>query len=147
MEKRKLKATELDKLLELYLHMHESDDPLPKRSKVEGVWDEFQNSSTFQCFGIFVDESLVSSCVLNILPNLTRGCRSYGVIENVVTHTAHRGKGYGSAILRHVLEYAWDINCYKVMLLTSRKSEAVYRFYESVGFNRQAKQAFLAKPK
>jgi hypothetical protein len=32
------------------------------------------------------------------------------------------------------------------MLLTGRKNEGTYQFYESVGFDRHAKQAFLAKP-
>jgi hypothetical protein len=32
------------------------------------------------------------------------------------------------------------------MLLTGRKDEGTYRFYESIGFDRHAKQAFLAKP-
>jgi hypothetical protein len=31
------------------------------------------------------------------------------------------------------------------MLLTGRKDESIYRFYESAGFDRYAKQAFLAK--
>jgi len=33
------------------------------------------------------------------------------------------------------------------MLLTGRKNEETYRFYKSVGFDRHAKQAFLAKPR
>jgi hypothetical protein len=47
---------------------------------------------------------------------------------------------------RAALIDAWDRNCCKVMLLTGRKNEGVYRFYESAGFDRHAKQAFLAKP-
>lgn len=45
-------------------------------------------------------------------------------------------------MLKHALTYAWSRNCYKVMLLTGRKNEATYRFYESAGFDRHAKQAF-----
>ena len=146
MEIRELKESELDDLLELYQQLHASDDPLPERSTIESVWHEIQESHQFRYFGVFVEGQLVSSCTLSVVPNLTRGCRPYGVIENVVTHSDFRGKGYGSAMLKHALEYAWSRNCYKVMLLTGRKSEAVYKFYEAVGFDRQAKQAFLAKP-
>ena len=32
------------------------------------------------------------------------------------------------------------------MLLTGSKNEETYRFYESAGFDRHAKQAFLARP-
>jgi hypothetical protein len=34
----------------------------------------------------------------------------------------------------------------KEMLMKGRKTEEVYKFYESVGFDRHANQAFLAKP-
>ena len=146
MEKREIRKTELAELLELYSYLHESDCPLPDRSVVEAVWDEIQDSPNFHCFGVFADGKLVSSCALTIVPNLTRGCRPYGIIENVVTHSDFRGEGFGSAVLRLALENAWTNDCYKVMLLTGRKSESVYRFYESVGFDRHAKQAFLAKP-
>ena len=87
------------------------------------------------------------SCTLTVIPNLTRGCRSYGVIENVVTHASPTAiKGYGKAILAQALSHAWSVGCYKVMLLTGRKTQTTFKFYESVGFDRHGKQAFIAKP-
>ncbi|MBI5604401.1 MAG: GNAT family N-acetyltransferase [Deltaproteobacteria bacterium] len=74
------------------------------------------------------------------------GGRPYGLIENVVTHKNYRRRGHGKAVLHHALNYAWSKGCYKVMLLTGRKDESTYRFYESAGFDQNAKQAFLAKP-
>ena len=46
-------------------------------------------------YGGFVDGQLVASCNLAVIPNLTRGGRAYGVIENVITDAAHRGQGRG----------------------------------------------------
>jgi len=146
METRELIVTELDELLGLYLHMHVSDEPLPQRNVIEAVWQNIQDTPNFRYFGVFVEGRLVSSCTLSVVPNLSRGCRPYGLIENVVTHSDYRRRGYGKAVLKYSLEYAWSRNCYKVMLMTGRKTEAVYKFYESAGFNRRAKQAFLAKP-
>jgi GNAT superfamily N-acetyltransferase len=147
MEARQLEERDLDDLLELYSHVHVSDDPLPERPVVESLWREIQNSPYFKYFGVFVDKKLVASCTLSIIPNFTRGCRPYGVIENVVTHAKYRKKGYGKAGLEYAQNYAWSKNCYKIMLSTGRKDEGTYRFYESAGFDRHAKQAFLAKPK
>ena len=147
MEIRQLTESDLDDLLALYSHMHISDEPLPERAIVEAVWKNIQASSNFRYYGLFINEKLLSSCSLSIIPNLSRGCRPYGLIENVVTHSKYRQKGYGTAVLRHALRYAWSQNCYKTMLLTGRKDEKTFKFYESVGFDRQAKQAFLAKPK
>jgi GNAT superfamily N-acetyltransferase len=146
MEIREIRESELSELLALYQYLHESDDPLPESDVVEGIWKQIQADPNLKYWGVFVDGRLVSSCALCIILNLTRGCRPYGVIEQVVTHIDHRRKGYGQAVLTAALRYAWSRNCYKVMLLTGRKNEATYQFYESVGFDRHAKQAFLAKP-
>lgn len=143
---RRLVDDELESLLELYSHLHESDLPLPSREVVQEVWTSLTSSELHPYFGGFVGESLVSSCNLTIVPNLTRGCRPFGVIENVVTHTEHRKRDYGRRLLEHALERAWSSGCYKVMLLTGRKDEATFSFYEGAGFDRHVKQAFLAKP-
>ncbi len=146
MDIREIKESELNKLLELYSHLHASDAPLPETKVVNTVWHEIQTNPNLKYFGTYVEDRLVSSCTISIIPNLTRGCRPYGLIENVVTHKDFRRKGYGRAIIEHALEHAWSSSCYKVMLQTGRKDEEIYRFYESVGFDRHAKQAFLAKP-
>ena len=96
--------------------------------------------------GGFVHDELVTSCVLVTVLNLTRGCKPYGLIENVVTHAAHRNRGYGKAVLAEALSFAWSQGCYKVMLMTGRKDEHTLRFYEQAGFDRHGKQAFVAKP-
>ena len=146
MEIREITSSELDKLLDLYLHLHKSDDPLPEKKQIEMIWREIKENPRLKYFGLYVNDQLVSSCTLSIIPNLTRGCKSYGLIENVVTHKDYRQKGFGKRILEYTLKYAWEENCYKVMLLTGRKSEAIYRFYESAGFDRHEKQAFIARP-
>jgi GNAT superfamily N-acetyltransferase len=145
MEIRELKPSELDKLLQLYRYLHEVDDPLPDNKTINAIWQQIQNNKQHVIFGVFEDENLVSSCVLNIIPNLTRGCRPYALIENVITHPDCRRRGFGKALMQHATKYASDQGCYKVMLLTGRKNESTYRFYESAGFDRNGKQAFILK--
>jgi GNAT superfamily N-acetyltransferase len=146
MDIREITGSELEKLLSLYEHLHASDDPLPDRTVVEALWQDIQKNPLLKYYGGFIDHKLISSCTLTIVPNLTRGCRPYGVIENVVTHSDFRRRGFGRLVLNHALSNAWSQHCYKVMLMTGRKDEGTSRFYESVGFDRHAKQAFLAKP-
>lgn len=146
MEIRPIPVDGLKQLLDLYRHLHTSDDPMPQASVVEATWQELASNPRNKYFGGFIGETLVSSCALSVIPNLTRGCKPYGLIENVVTAASHRQRGYGKAVLAHALSFAWSEGCYKVMLLTSRKSEAVFRFYEAAGFDRHEKQAFVAKP-
>lgn len=146
MDVRELDVSELSSLLRLYRHLHAQDDPLPDIAAVEAVWRELMASPRHKYFGAYADGQLVSSCTLTVIPNLTRGCRSYGVIENVVTDARYRRQGLAKAVLDQALACAWSADCYKVMLMTGRKDEATWRFYESAGFDRQAKQAFIAKP-
>lgn len=78
-----------------------------------------------------------------IVKNLTRGLRPYGLIENVVTHKDYRKKGYGRRVLHRAIEIAKEKNCYKIMLMTSSKSEDILRFYEKADFTKGVKTGFV----
>lgn len=143
---RLLEAGDLSALLGLYAHLHRADDPLPGDEVVAVVWQKILARPGHTIFGGWVGDTLVSSCALTIVPNLTRGCRPYGVLENVVTHAEHRNRGHGKAIVAHALSHAWAAGCYKVMLLTGKTDEATLRFYESAGFDPHEKQGFIARP-
>lgn len=145
MNVRALHRQELQAVLSLYQHLHECDEPPPLPAAAEAVWEEAMANQRCRYFGGFEGSELVSSCTITVIPNLTRGCRPYALIENVVTHRQHRNKGWGKAVLREALAFAWLQGCYKVMLLTGRKDEAVFRFYEGAGFSRHDKQAFVAR--
>lgn len=82
-----------------------------------------------------------ATCTLIVVPNLTRGARPYGLIENVVTDAGFRSRGFGRAVLKAAISAAWRQDCYKVMLMTGRSDEATLRFYERSGFSR-GKTAF-----
>ena len=146
MDIREINKSELQGLLALYQHLHASDDPFPDSNAVNEVWGQINSDDSLRYFGLYDSGHLVSSCTISIIPNLTRGCRPYGVIENVVTHGEFRRKGYGRAVLQHTLAHAWMSKCYKVMLLTGRMDEETYLFYESAGYERGKKQAFEARP-
>src|SRR5438552_18200329 len=59
---------------------------------------------------VFVSEAasnIVSTCMLITIPNLLRGGRQHGVIENVVTHPEFQGLGHGRAVIEAALAEAW----------------------------------------
>ena len=89
------------------------------------------------------DERIVSSCVCVIIPNLTRHVRPYAFIENVVTHTNYRGKGYATECLNYARKIAEKENCYKMMLLTGSKERETLNFYRNAGYNSTDKTAFI----
>jgi GNAT superfamily N-acetyltransferase len=143
---RVIERRELPALLDLYRHLREADAPLPAEDALWQVWDDILQDPRMQVLVVDLNGSLVASCTLAIIPNLTRGARPYGLVENVVTHLAHRRKGIGTRLLRHALQIAWERNCYKVMLLTGSKTEGTLRFYEQAGFRKGVKTGFIAMP-
>lgn len=84
---------------------------------------------------------LAASCSLVVVPNLTRGGSPYGLIENVVTHSDFRTRGFGKQLLLAASDAAWQVGCYKVMLMTGSKKPETINFYLAAGFE-QSKTGF-----
>ena len=141
---RLIERNELPQLLLLYRHLNPVDAPLPADDVLQSMWDAILNDP--RLFYIVADlaSQLVATCNLTIVPNLTRGARPYGIIENVVTHSNYRRQGIGTQVLHYALNVAWQQQCYKVMLLTSSKREETLHFYERAGFKRGVKTGFIA---
>ncbi|MEE4013824.1 GNAT family N-acetyltransferase [Roseibium sp. FZY0029] len=77
---------------------------------------------------------LVATCMLVKVPNLTRGCAPFALIENVVTHADWRGKGIGKALMQRATDAAFEAGCFKVMLLSGSANKNAHRFYKNLGF-------------
>lgn len=139
---REITKNELQNLLELYLHLHE--DTVPEMSDcLTRTWDTIMQDENHHIIVKEADGKLVSSCVCVIIPNLTRGIRPYAFVENVVTHSDYRGKGYASECLNFAKEIALKSNCYKMMLLTGSKEKSTLDFYGKAGYNSTDKTAFI----
>jgi GNAT superfamily N-acetyltransferase len=141
---RKIKAQDLAGLLALYQDLHTQDEPLPERKALERVWAGIMANGSHAIFVAEQDQTLIATCALQVIPNLTRGARPYALIENVVTRKDSRGQGHASKILKYALDYAWAEGCYKVMLLTGRDDPKIFALYEKAGFKRGVKTGFVA---
>lgn len=147
MEAREIRRDELDQLLEFYdLHLWDvKDDPLPDRNIVEDTWDAIIESHNHAALGVFDKGGLMASCSIAVIPNLTRGCRPYALIEHIATHRQNRRKGYASAMLEFASDYARERGCYKVMFMTGHLSEKIKKFCHSVGFESGVKNAYIKR--
>ncbi len=132
---------DLPGVLALYRHLH-PEDPKPDATLLERAWSAFLSSGLTTLFVADAAGWLVLSCTLAIVPNLSRGARPYGVIENVVTHPDHRRTGLGRDVLQAALDTAWQADGYKVVLATGSTREATLRFHEGAGFRRGGKTYF-----
>ncbi len=132
---------DLPQLFDLYRHLNPEDAPPPAPDVARNILTQL---SRYDGSAIFVGEvagTLAASCTLIVIPNLTRGGSPYGLIENVVTHSEFRKRGFGRALLDHASAAAWQAGCYKLMLLTGSNRPEVLRFYEDAGFE-QSKTGF-----
>ena len=139
---REARHEDLQQILELYLHLHET--AVPEESVgLRRAWGKIMTDDNHHLIVCEVEGKIVSSCVCVIISNLTRGVRPYAFVENVVTHADYRGKGYATVCLNYARELARKENCYKMMLLTGSKSPETLAFYQNAGYNGTDKTAFI----
>ncbi len=138
---REIKSEDYRQLMELYLHLHETD--IPDYAAASGTWEKILADENYHIIVAEEDGKIVSSCTVVIVPNLTRGVRPYARVENVVTHADYRGRGLATACLDRAREIAVNAGCYNIALLTGSKSESTLRFYENAGYKRGEKTGFI----
>lgn len=131
---------DLPAILSLYAQLSPGDI-LPGAQEAEATWRRILGSDMM---GVHVADdagAVVATCVLIVVPNLTRNQRPFALLENVVSDGAVRGRGFGKAVVQAATRHAFAQGCYKVMLMTGRSDPAVLGFYEACGFER-GKTAF-----
>ena len=141
---RKARKKDFSEILALYEYLHpdEKNDSLPE--EFEEKWDFLCNNEFFHYFVVDYKKTIVSTCSLSIIPNLTRKGRSFGIIENVVTSNYYRKKGFAKLVINTALDFAWKNNCYKVILETDNYRD-IDRFYEKIGFQKGQKTAWIIR--
>jgi GNAT superfamily N-acetyltransferase len=56
------------------------------------------------------------------------------ILEDLIVHSDHRGRGFGGKLLEHALAYAREKGFLRITLLTDRKEDRPREFYEQHGF-------------
>jgi GNAT superfamily N-acetyltransferase len=132
---------DLPGLLALYKQLNPEEDPIDLE-KAHSVWDTTETTNATKYFIALDNMKIVSTCNITLVPNLTRNGKSFAIIENVITDNDYRRKGIGKKVIQNAIQYAKENHCYKVVLLSSMKRTESHRFYESIGFNGNAKKGF-----
>ena len=143
MKLRIAKRQDFDQIMGLLRQLNPSDLRAPKL-ELE-AFNHIFDSNYLELIVADDGGTLLGSCYLNIIPNITRGGRPYAVIENVITDSQHRNRGVGKALIKTAMDKAWSHNCYKVMLMSGRAEESVHAFYKKCGFNADEKQAYILR--
>jgi GNAT superfamily N-acetyltransferase len=113
----------------------EDVDPVPYRRAFEAILSR----EDIELVGMWSGDALVGLLQLTVIPNLTLGGATRGLIEGVRVRGDLRGQGLGTHLMRHALARAKSKGCH-LAELTTRRPEAA-RLYERLGF-RQTHQGF-----
>ena len=144
---RKATAADAEQLKSLYFK-HLTQYP-PKEEQDMAKWrvmlTKFEHDENMHLLVMEIDETVVSTVQMAIIENLTHNVRPFAVIENVVTHAEHRGKGYASALLQKATEIAKERGCYKLFLETGSNKESTLGFYKHNGFELDQKHSLLKR--
>jgi GNAT superfamily N-acetyltransferase len=133
---------DLTGLLQLYTQLH--DNTMPEYSdKLVALWQQILGDQNHHILIGIEENTIVASCVVIIVPNLTHNQQPYALVENVITDEQHRNQGYGTELLHSAKALALRENCYKIMLMTGSKKESTLSFYEKAGYNKEDKTAFI----
>ena len=115
------------------------------RARAEQIWAETLAREGVAVFVSDADSRIVSTCMLITTPNLLRGGRQLGIVENVATHPEYQGRGHGRAVIAAALDEAWKQDCYQVLMQSGRADPRVHRFYEACGFVPGLRTAYCAR--
>lgn len=137
-------ASDLVSLLALFIASDVSPYAEPKEI-AESIWAQTLTRDGLTVFVSDADNRIVSTCTLVTVPNLLRGGRQHGFMENVVTHPDYQGQGHGRAVIGAALDEAWRRNCHHVLLQSGRADRRVHRFYERCGFKPGLRTAYTAQ--
>jgi GNAT superfamily N-acetyltransferase len=113
-------------------------------ARAERIWSDILARDGIAVFVSDADRSIASTCMLVMVPNLLRGGRQHGFLENVVTHPQFRGRGHGQAVVRAALALAWASDCHHVLLQSGRNDPRVHRFYAQCGFEAGLRVGYAA---
>ncbi|WP_027554307.1 GNAT family N-acetyltransferase [Bradyrhizobium sp. Cp5.3] len=115
------------------------------REKTEEIWLETLARDDLAVFVSDAEDRIVATCMLITAPNLLRGGRRHGFLENVVTHPDYQGRGHGRAVVAAALTEAWAKGCHQVLMQSGRKDSRVHRFYEACGFVPGLRVGYVAR--
>lgn len=138
-------VSDLGDLLDLYRHLIPDDLPATPETQSDTYLQMLSHPGLSVLVG-FSENRLVASCTVSVVPNLTRACAPYAMIENVVTHPDYRGRGIGEKLLTDAVELAWNAGCFKVMLMSGVQNKKAHAFYDRLGFARSKTGFEMRRP-
>ena len=99
------------------------------------AFNQISNDPNQYLMVVDLNDKIVGTCHLTIIPSLTFQGSTRLLIEAVRVSSAHRGKKIGEWVMKQTVQFG-ESNGASIMQLTTNKKRAdAKRFYERLGFN------------
>jgi GNAT superfamily N-acetyltransferase len=130
-------ATEadLDELSEMLggLFAQEGDFRPDKEKQLRGLRLIFEQPSRGRVFVLRDDGAIVA--MINLLFTISTAEGGFVILlEDLVVHKKAQGRGFGSMLLNHAIEFARQKNFLRITLLTDRPENVAQEFFRRHGF-------------
>jgi len=130
-------ATEadLDELSQMLgdLFAQEGDFRPDKEKQLRGLRLIFEQPSRGRVFVLRRNGAIVG--MINLLFTISTAEGGFVILlEDLVVHQKYQGKGYGSKLLQHAIDFAKQKNFLRVTLLTDRPENVAQEFFRHHGF-------------
>jgi glucosamine-phosphate N-acetyltransferase len=105
------------------------------QEKARDIFNKIKTNPNHFVYVAILDGRVVGSTSMIIEPKFIHDGQSVSHIEDVVVAKEHQGKGIGEMLIRYLLDFAKENNCYKTILDCS---DEVKPFYEKIGFKKHS---------
>lgn len=132
----------IDDLPEI-LHLLFDDELGSKREKISDTvplnylraFEKIDGDSNQYLMVVLVDNQMIGTCHLTLMPSLTYQGSTRMQIEAVRVAKAFRGQRIGEWMMRQAFDYAKQHDVGMVQLSTNKERPEAKRFYEKIGFH------------
>ena len=133
-------AADLDAVLDLYVQLAEdrTESQPASRLVAEDILSSVATQPGRSLLVAVLDEFVVGTADLLLVPNVTHHGMAWAIVENVVVDRRSRRAGVGRALMEEVVERCRRADCYKIQLLSRTHRTAAHAFYERLGFQPSA---------
>ena len=115
------------------LFAQESDFRPDKTNQIRGLRLIFEQPSRGRVFVLRRNGAIVG--MINLLFTISTAEGGFVILlEDLVVHNEYQGKGYGSKLLNHAIDFAKKKNFLRITLLTDRPENVAQEFFRRRGF-------------